>query len=209
MNLTKKTILALGVLAAASVSFAQNNSTTGAAPVVGLLGQSYSEVNFGVSDIKNVSRDLYSVGVSANVPATAYLDLGAGYTYGWMRGTGHANTIGATATAYKSFNGVKPFVGAGLGYQWTQVGGTSDDSSIWGLSAGVEIPVGVVTITPEIVYADDFRNSTESTQQVSYGVEANYWVTKTVSVFGGVAYSDVRNSSIDSWDYTVGARFKF
>lgn len=207
MNLTKKTILALGLLAVAGATYAQT-ATTESVPS-GLLGQSYSEARFGVSDIKHFSKDQYSLGIGANVPVTPYLDLGAGYDYGWIRGLGHFNSVAGTATAYTTWNGVKPFVGAGVGYQWVRASGFRDNQSLWGLSTGVEIPAGALVVTPRIVYADDFRGTNRSSQQTSYEVEANYWVSRTLAVFGSVGYSDVKHTNVDSWDYTIGARFKF
>lgn len=207
MNLTKKTILALGLLAVAGAGYAQT-ATTAQNPV-GLLGQSYSEVSFGVTDIKHFSKDQYSLGVGANVPVTPYLDLGASYDYSWLRGLGHVNTIAGGATAYTTFNGVKPFATAALGYEWQSFPGYRDDQADWGFAAGVEIPVSVITVTPRIAYADDFRGSNRSSQQWSYAVEGNYWVTKTAAVFASVGYVDVNHTNNDGWAYTVGARFKF
>jgi hypothetical protein len=206
MNLTKKSILALG-LVVAGVSFAQTDTTS--TKPVGLLGQSYSEVHFGVTDIPNYSKNQYGLGVAANVPVSPYLDLGAGYDYGWVRGAGHFNGITGGATAYTAFNGVKPFLAGAVGYQWSSFTGGHDDQGVWGVSAGVEIPVSVVTITPRISYADDFHGSNRSSQQTTYGVEGNYWVTKTAAVFADVGYSDIRHDSDNAWTYTVGARFKF
>ncbi|HVU32556.1 MAG TPA: hypothetical protein VHE61_03925 [Opitutaceae bacterium] len=210
MNLTKNTILALGLLAAAGVSNAQTTATNSAAPV-GLLGQTYSEVNFGVSDITHYSPNAYSLGVAGNAPVSPFLDLGAGYNYSWIGGAdrGHGNTLSGGATLYKTFAGVKPFVGAAVGYQWTTFTYGRDEQAVWGATVGVEIPVSVITLTPRIVYADDFRGANRSQQSTSYEVEANYWVTPKAGVFAGLGYTDVRRSSLDSWDYSVGARFKF
>ncbi len=212
MNLTKNTILTLGVLAAASVSFAQNNTATTSTAPVGLLGQSYSEASFGVTDIKHYSDNGYSLGVAGNVPvAPGVLDFNGTYDYSWIRGAarGHANSIGVGPTVYTTFAGVKPFVGGMIGYEWDTFTYGRNEQANWGLDAGVEIPVSVVTITPRIAYSDDFRSKVNSTQQTSYSVEGNYWVTKTAGAFASVGYTDVRHSSFDSWNYTVGARFKF
>ena len=209
MNLPKKTILALG-LVVAGASFAQTAQNTDISVLpVGVLGQSYSETHVGVSDIKNFAKNQYSVGVAANLPVAPHLDLGGGYDYGWIRGIGHFNALGGTATAYTTYNGVKPFVGAGLGYQWTHVAGMNDDDWVWGAAIGVEIPVGSFSITPQIVYSDDFRSTAQSSQQTSYAVEGNYWFNKTSAVFGSVGYSDIHGTSNDSWDYSVGLRVKF
>jgi hypothetical protein len=116
MKLTKKMILAAGLFAA-GVSFAQTSTTSG-----GLLGQRYAELGFGVQDIKHVSPNSYSLSAGANTAVVAnQLDAGASYDYSWIGGAfrGHANTISGYATAYSALAGVKPFVSAALGYQWT------------------------------------------------------------------------------------------
>jgi hypothetical protein len=205
MKLTKTINLALGLLAAVSVSKAQTPAP------VGLLGTQYTELSFGLTDIKHFSDNGYDVGAAANTPLIpGKLDGGATYSYSWIRGPfkGHANTIGGYSTAYTVLNGVKPFVGAGLGYQWTNFG-VSDDQALWGGTAGVEIPAGAVTITPRVNYADDFKNSRESSQAWTFQVEANYWFNKTSAVFGSVGKTDLRRSSLDSWNYVVGLRGRF
>jgi hypothetical protein len=207
MNLTKNTILALGLIVTTGVSFAQN-TTTDTTPV-GVLGQSYSEVHFGANDITHFTKDQYGLGVAANVPVTPYLDLNAGYDYAWIRGLGHVNSIAGAAIAHTTFRGVKPFFGGGLGYDWNRPNGGKDNLTTWGVTAGVAIPVSVVTITPRINYADDFRGASRSSQQTTYAVETNYWVSKSWGVFGSVGYTDVNRSSFDAWDWTAGARFKF
>lgn len=208
MNLTQKITLTLGLLAAGA-SYAQSN-----APVsTGLLGQQYTELSFGVNDIKHVSENGYSLSAGANTPVIpGKLDAGASYSYSWVRGDfrGHANTIGGYATAYVPLNGVKPFVGAGVGWQWTSaryVG--SNDQGLWGATAGVEIPAGPVTITPRIVYADDFEGSADSGQEWTYQVEANYWFNQTTAVFGSIGKTDVHHSRFDSWNYQIGLRGRF
>ena len=209
MNLTKNITLALGLLTAVA-SHAQTTpaSTAGS----GLLGHRYTELNVGLQDIKHLSNHGYSVGAAANNPIIpGVLDAGALYSYSWIRGAvrGHANTIGAYATAYTVLNGVKPFAGAALGYQWNSFGPGVDDQTLWGLTAGVEIPAGVVTITPRISYADDFEGSRNSSQAWTYQVEANYWYNSTSAVFASIGKTDVRRSSFDSWNYEVGLRARF
>jgi len=209
MKLTTKTILALGILAG-GVSFAQTPADARLGN--GLLGERYSEFNFGVQDIKHVSNHGYDVGASANNPLLAgVLDAGASYSYSWIRGAfnGHANTIGAYATAYTALQGVKPFVSSALGYQWVSSRFGSDEQTLWGLSTGVEIPAGVATITPRISYADDFEGSRASSQQWTFAVEANYWFNKRSSVFGSIGKSDILHSSLSSWNYEIGLRSRF
>jgi hypothetical protein len=210
MKLSRNITFALGLMAAAA-SHAQTTpaTTTG----YGLLGHRYTELNVGLQDVKHLSDHGFSAGAAANNPLIpGMLDAGASYSYSWIRGPfkGHANTIGGYATAYTPFNGVKPFAGVGLGYQWSSFGfGASDDNPLWGLTAGVEIPAGAVTITPRINYADDFESTRKSTQTWTFQVEANYWFNQTSAVFGSIGKSDVRRSSFDSWNYEVGLRARF
>jgi hypothetical protein len=208
MNLTKKMTLALGLLAA-GVSYAQ---TTTDRAGNGLLGHRYTELSVGLQDITHLSDHGYSVGAGANDPLIpGVLDAGASYSYSWIRGAfrGHANTIGAHSTAYTVLNGVKPFAGAALGYQWNSFGPGVDDQALWGLTTGVEIPAGVVTLTPRISYADDFEGSRASSQAWTFQVETNYWYSATSAVFGSIGKTDVRRSAFDSWNYEVGLRARF
>lgn len=209
MTLTKKITLALGLFAAAAASFAQT-TTTGAAPV-GVLGQRYTEVHFEMQEIDFVSPNLYSVGASVNLPVSSGLDLGASYSYGRIRGDvrGHSNTLAAAATAYTEWSGLKPFVGAALGYQWTRFAGFSDDGALWGVAVGAEIPVGAFAITPRLIYADDFESGANSSEQLTSEVEGNYWFSPNSAVFATLGYTDVIDTRVDSWNYRVGLRVKF
>ncbi len=208
MNLTKKIILALGTLTAVAMCNAQ--SSAAASAPAGVLGQEYTELSFGVQDIQKTSVNSYSLGAAQNKPLTANIDLNGSYSYGWLDGSGrgHSNVIGATATGYTKWNGVKPFAGLGLGYQWISARGFRDNNAIWGAAVGVEIPVGEFSITPSIRYSDDFRSARRSSQDVTYSTEVSTWVSKDLSVFGGIGYTDTRKSPFDSWNYTVGLRIK-
>jgi len=208
MNLTKNIALAISLLAAAA-----GNAQTPAGNS-GLLGTRYTELSFGLQDIKHLSDHGYAAGALANNPLIpGVLDAGASYSYSWIRGPfrGHANTVGAYANAYVPFNGVKPFAGAGLAYQWTSFTfGGSDDQGLWGLTAGVEIPAGPgLTFTPRVNYGDDFESSRNSTQVWTFQVEGNYWFSASSAVFASIGKSEVRRSSLDSWNYEIGLRARF
>lgn len=209
MKTTNKITLALGLLTAAA-SNAQTTTTT--APG-GVLGQQYTEVSFGLGDVKHISTHGYSLNASANTPLIpGKLDAGGTYSYSWIGGPfrGHANTVGGYATAYAPLQGVKPFLGAALGYQWTSArfnGG--EEQALWGATAGLEIPMGVITLTPRINYADDFEGSRTSSQAWTIAVEANYWVNKTTAIFASIGKTDVRHSRFDSRNYEVGLRARF
>jgi hypothetical protein len=209
MKLTQKITLALGLLAAGT-SMAQTASGSS----TGLLGQRYVELGLGKQNISHVSPNLYSVGGGVNLPLVpAMIDAGASYDYSWIHGarlSGHASTFGGYATWYTALSGVKPFVSAGLGWEWSTTRGFgSDNQGLWGLAAGVEVPVGALTLTPRISYGDDFEGSRNSSQQWTYAAEANYWINGQTGVFGSIGFTDVRASSLESWNYRAGVRVKF
>ena len=210
MNLTKKITLALGVVAATAASYAQQPAATSTTPI-GILGQQYTEVSFGAQDIKHLSPNAYSFDLAGNVPVNANVDVSGDYSYGWIRGgiNAHSNTLSTAATLHTTYAGVKPFAVAALGYQWEHDVGVNHSFAIWGAQIGVEIPVGDITLTPTVAYADDFRASRKSSQAIVTNVEANYWFTKTTAGFAGIGYTDTQRSGADSWNYSAGVRVRF
>jgi hypothetical protein len=209
MKLTQKITFALGLLAAASASIAQ--TTTSRAQ--GLLGQRYVDLGFGVQDADQLSDHLYTVGASVNMPLLPNAaDVGFGYAYSRFRGPirANGNAIGGNLRLYAPLQGVKPFVGLNVGWQWTSIRGFDDDDyGFWGAAAGVEIPLGAFTLTPRVGYADDFENTENSSQDWTYELEANYWFSNTAAAYASVGKTDGRRGSIDTWNYRAGVRFRF
>ncbi len=206
MKKTRKITLALGLLVAGA-GFAQTSATSG------LLGQSYAEFFLGGQDIKFLSDHAYNGGAAINtVLVPSALDAGLNYSHAWIDGNidGHANSFGAYLTAYAPLNRVKPFVGVAVGWEWTRFRGFgSDDQGLWNLSAGVEIPLGAVTLTPRITRADDFENARNSSQQWTYEVEANYWINAKTAAFASVGKTDVASSPGEAWNYRIGVRVRY
>lgn len=209
MKLTQKITLVLALLAAAGTGIAQTAAGRG----TGLLGQRFVDVGVGLQDIDNFSDHIYSAGASVNTPFLPSLaDASFGYTYSRIKGVirGNANTFSTGLKFYAPLQGVKPFVGANVGWQWVSIRGfDTEDDGIWGATAGVEIPVGAFTLTPRIVYSDDFESTRNSSQEWSYELEANYWFNASSAVYASVARSDGRSGSADSWNYRAGLRVKF
>ncbi len=208
MNLIKKTSLALGLIAAAGVSYAQNATASN-----GLLGQRFAEISYVTSDLDSTADYGHDASVSVNLPLTKALDVGAGYTYSWLTGgpSLHGNSLYTYATAYTALDGAKPFVSAAVGYTWASLPfGLGDDDWSWNVSAGVEIPFGAFTVTPKITYADDFNGKVGNSDDVwVYSVEANYWLNAKTAVFGSAGRVDQHRSSADAWTFGAGVRFKF
>lgn len=212
MNTTKKITLALGLLVAGA-GYAQTaaSASNPTAATTGLLGQRFAEISLGTQDVTGFSDNFYDTGLTVNLPVSPSLDVSAGYGYSWFRSgiSGHANTVFGAGTFYTPMAGVKPFLTAGLGYQWTSVGGFRDNGGLWGAGVGVEIPFNTLTLTPRIGYTDDFESGTASSRDFTYSLEANYWVSAKAAVYGSVGRTEVHRSSADSWNYSLGVRFKF
>jgi hypothetical protein len=206
MNVSKKMILALGLLVAGA-GYAQTATTSSSS--LGLLGQRYAEVSLGTQDVTGFSNNFYDAGLAVNLPVSPSVDLSVGYGYSWLRSgiRGHANTVFGAGTFYVPMNGVKPFVTGALGYQWTRVGGFQDNGGVWAGIVGVEIPVGALTLTPRVAYADDFESG--SSRDFTYEVEGNYWLSAKTAVYGTIGRTEVHRSNADSWNYELGLRFKF
>jgi len=193
--------------------------------VNGVLGQRFVEASVGAIDPHGSSDEGFTGDLSVKLPVQAGLDVGFGYTYDrvtadigsapfHLRSRDH--TLGATVTGYSTLGGVKPFAGAGLGYQWSRakldfgsarILDTDDDDGIWALGAGVEIPLGAVTLTPSVTYQDGFAQ--DSAAGFAYGAEAHMWFTRSVGGFADATFSDPINGGLQSWTYRVGARLRF
>jgi hypothetical protein len=207
MSSLRNLLVSLSLLAAAAPGFAQTSA--------GLLGQRYGEVSFGVEDFRNFSKNAYDVGVGVNLPVTPMLDFGLGYSKGWLDTSAfdlRADTLAANATIYTNAQGIKPFAGAVLGMQWneTRLPGFKDRDSagVWALGGGVEIPVGPLTLTPGIAYTDSFKGR-NSVGAFRAGVEAHVWFTSKLGGYADAAWSNQQGSGGESWNYTVGLRFRF
>jgi hypothetical protein len=120
----------------------------------------------------------------------------------------------------------EPTTGAGrLGHRYTELSfgfenvdhlsahgysvGAGDDEAIWGAAVGIEIPAGIVTITPRISYPDDFDGSARGSKTWTGSVEANYWYSRTSAVYTSLGRTDVRHSPYDSWNWEIGLRARF
>jgi opacity protein-like surface antigen len=205
--------IALVGLAAALTTHAQSVTNNG-----GLLGQRYAEASVGLIDPHGISSNGFSGDLAVNLPVQTGLDANFSYSYDRFNtsfaGTSlrsRDHTLGASLVGYNSFGNLKPFFGAGLGYQWnrTKIGAfkTRDDDSLWALGTGVEIPCGTFTLTPKVTYQDGFKS--DSAAGFTYGAEAHTWFTKSVGGFADVTFSDPTGGGTQAWVYRIGARMRF
>src|SRR5579862_9332755 len=173
MKLTKKLTFVLATTAAACVLHADTSATSDSADSsAGTIGQRYGELSFTDQNVSHISNDFTSLGFDLNYPATKHLDIGAGYGYSWLQNKyrQRSSVVDIGATVYTTYAGVKPFVSLNLGYEWDRLTESGfypyhADYGVWGLGAGVEIPVDpTVAITPFISYQDDLQDSAHSAQ---------------------------------------------
>ncbi|MBI2518219.1 MAG: hypothetical protein HYV95_15160 [Opitutae bacterium] len=211
MKLSKKLTLATAALIGATVALAQQGSGTAS----GVLGTSHLDVGYALTDIENVSSNIHAAKLAVNVPLTAHYDLKLGYRYSWWNDLGlariNAHTFSADSVFYTTTHGVKPYALVGVGYSALSASAAditvSEDSGIWNLGVGVEIPAGPVTFTPHAQYTDSFKKNTDG--QSLYGVDANWWFRSGVGAYADVSYLDPKATADSSWIYSVGFRVKF
>ena len=237
--------VAIAFLTLAGIGARAQSATT--TTTSGVLGHRFAEIGVGAVDPTGSSDLGFGSDLAVNLPLRAGIDLGFGYSYSRMNGDlfdgliserARQHTLYSTATFYTTYRGMKPFASAALGYEWSRsklsFGGTTvadprDDEAVWGLSAGVEIPLGAVTLTPTVSYQDNFKsnsgdliNTGGGTGSIfvyspgrngagvfAYGAEASTWFTRSVGGFADVTYSDPTGGGTQAWTYKIGARLRF
>lgn len=76
-------------------------------------------------------------------------------------------------------------------------------------AVGVEIPAGIVTITPRISYTGDVHSPSRTNRSWTRSVEANHWYSQASAIYTSIGRTDVRHSSYDSWNWEIGLRARF
>lgn len=210
MNQVRKSIFALAVLAVCGISHAQQAAT--ASSPSGRLGQRYVGTSYGIADYQGLPEEFHDASIGVNLPVTKALDVDFGYGYQWLRNNPvdvSAHSVDAGATFYTTKRGMKPFVSASLAYLWSEYSyaGSSfkDDEGFFGISLGLEAPVGPIVLTPSISYSDSFSDNDPS---YSYGIDAHYWLTQKIGLRAALSYSDY-DGDLESLNYRVGVRVKF
>lgn len=232
-----KLALALAGLVLAGTAYAQTAATTTTAvptstaagatrlDTPGVLGNSFVDFNYSWVDFHEdrIDADGFIAGVSGNTPVAPGLDVGLGYSY--FRENNHRNPfnnssfdarshlLATSATLYGQGPGLKPFVSAAVGYQWSrgdlQSFRTYDDQWVWGASVGAEFPLGRFALTPRISYSNTFDDGTDGGEW-SYGGEAHHWFTERVGGYLDATFHEPRaRFAPDYWTYTAGVRLRF
>lgn len=187
----------------------------------GILGHQFADVGFGWTDFRHSDTEGYDGAFSANVPLAAGFDAGLGYNYYWeaqhrdpltrssMNARNH--TLSTYGKFYAPMNGVKPFLGGGVGYQWEhgdiQSLRTFDHAWVWTAMGGVEIPFGTFAVTPQVAYDDTMHGGSVGTW--SYGAQVHHWFNEQIGGYVDATYLDPQRNGTELWRYGAGVRYRF
>lgn len=175
---------------------------------MGLLGQTYAGLDYSYVHLGNspVSADRYSF--EYNQPLTVGFDAVFNYDRtqnGLLAGDrGYSQNLDATLRAFNTaFTWGKPYVEAGLGYDWTKYSGVHDHSLAVIGGVGIEFQATTaLTITPFLRYTE--LNGLPDHHLADYGVKANYWVTKQLALTAAISRNDSQDMS-----YKMGINVHF
>lgn len=213
--MTKKTkivknliLLAATSLGAATLATAQ---TTGDEPAVeprhSLLGERYAGVDFVYTHVHDTPFDnVNGFALNYHQPMKPGFDFSLGYEWG-RSNMAAGNRVKqqeftASLTAYSDYNGMRPFIEPGVGWNWAKFGPAKADSFFYFVGAGVEFQVSnpwVVTPYTQFVDATDYSGSTWN-----FGVKSSYRLNASWSAKLDVSVDDDRNTGL-----SVGLNYHF
>lgn len=177
------------------------------APVSGLLGQTYAGLTYSYDRLNASPVNADTYGFEYNQPLNPGFD--AVFNYDWTQSGALAGErareqqLAATLRAFTTRSWGRPYVEAGLGYDWMKFAGAKDHSFLWIAGAGVEFqPLAELTVTPFVRYEQ--ANGYADNHEVSYGVKANYWLTKQWALTGAVSRNDSQDMT-----YKLGVNVRF
>lgn len=208
-NITLKSLLLVAAAAfglAASARADGNPPTAAAAD--GLLGLTYAGLSYSYQSLDRSPVNADSYGFEYNQPLNPGFD--AVFNYDWTQAgllagdRAHEQNLAAALRAFgTSQSWGKPYLEAGIGYDWMKFAGARDHSFEWIAGAGIEFQAApALTITPFVRYTR--TNGYADKNTADYGVKANYWVTRQWAVTGGISRNDRQDMT-----YRLGANFRF
>ncbi|HLP06633.1 MAG TPA: hypothetical protein VK178_00605 [Opitutaceae bacterium] len=202
-NKLQTAFASLVLMGAASVAAAQTG---------GLIGERFGALDLGYVDFDDGGH-LTTGGVVLNVPSTIKgLDLGidVGYANGGYQSLDtEAYAVGVSGTGYVELeHGIKPFLSGRFGWERDEASmwGLSghDDSFVYSLKVGVEVPVtSKAAIRASFGYYD--YTSYRDGDGLTASLGANYWIT---AKFGAlVGYT--RDFEDDSNTFSIGVILRY
>ncbi len=178
----------------------------------GLIGKRYVGADFLIKDFRDIADNGYGGTVLINQPISDVVDLTGSFSFNQVDGkstelTQNALQVGAVYYAEK--DGYKPFMSASLGYGWDQwkfpapIQGDNDEGFLFGIGAGVEVPL---TDKTAAIGEISYRDGTDSNMEDAWGLElgVNHWFTEKVAIKASAYIVED-----DSVTFRIGARFAF
>lgn len=173
-----------------------------------LLGQTYSAAEFGYTHhVESAPRALRRYGFVSSRPLVEAQNVDAAFRYNYTRGSafgvsGHQHDLAMSFTGYLPLAQVKPFVRGDLGWAWTKVGGVKDDSFVYLVGVGVEVPLAPrLALTPFL----NFEEARQFHDRVwSAGGRLSYRVNRGWGATFAVQADDEHNI-----EYTFGVLRRF
>ena len=207
-SLMVATALALGATAASAQNANIAVPTPGESSGAGLLGSRYTEVTYNYVDLSG-SDHADGVSLVFNQPLRAGLDLTADYR--WAKADfdvfdAKVQDLDVGLKAYTNLAWGRPFVAAGLGWEWAKANGFRDDSFTYEVGVGAEFqvaPAWVITPFVNFVRATGFNTS-----EVEIGTKATYRLNREWSLTAQAQYEIVRHDD-NSTEYSIGAIYHF
>ena len=213
----KFVLLAVAALGLAATAPAQSTGAAAPAPAAapgtgtGLLGQTYSGLSYGYTDLAGTSLNQQSLRFEYNQPLNTGFDLKLGYTgahTSLFAGTNRDSqqSFDANAIAFiPETNWGRPYVSVGAGWLWTKDAGVRDNSFLYRFETGVEYQVtSELAVTPWVAYVDAPSLTGPVRNRWNYGVKANYWLTHSWGLEAGLG----RDNKTDM-TYSAGVNFRF
>ena len=211
----KFVLLAVAVLGLAATAPAQSTGVTAPASApgtgTGLLGQTYTSLGYGYTDLAGTSVNQQNLRFEYNQPLNSGFDLKLGYTgahTSLFAGTNRDSqqSFDANAIAFiPETNWGRPYFSAGAGWLWTKDAGVHDNSFLYHLETGVEYQVTTeLSLTPWVAYVDAPSLTLPVNNRWNYGVKANYWLTHSWGLSAGLG----RDNKTDM-TYSAGVNFRF
>jgi hypothetical protein len=190
-------------------------------PTYGLLGDSYSGVNFGYLKNSGSPAEYRDYGFVSNTNLQKEDDWGidGGFNYDYLTGDSqgfhdYRNEFEFGATGFLSDSWGRPFLGVGAGWAWQHAGGISHSSFAYSSEAGVEFQVlRRLVLSPYIEYQAEPRLHNNLAPAVNFpnrlwnfGVMATYRLTSRVSASAGI---DVDQYNARDLGYRAGLAYHF
>lgn len=209
-------LFAIGIAALLSSisSFGQTSDTTSGSTTTnptgvgtpGVLGATYTDLNLTLERIEHSSGNGYNAGILGNVPMAPYADLRLAYDYWWYNSGGnrsHYHLVTAESRFYVATGGVKPYVGALVGYQWAQ-----DNYNGYGPPPPSTTTAPSSTGTSPSTTSTSPSSSTGSTSgytTTTTPVPGGYTTTTTTSAYTYTRTTTHQNNAV--WGITAGVEF--